>query len=87
MKLYREGLTGCMVTADPAGNISPLFLKDVEDENGKVKPRLVNINSERIQIVFRNNLHFIVEEDYKTAKKYLPNPEEYDFYKILEWEY
>jgi ATP-dependent phosphofructokinase / diphosphate-dependent phosphofructokinase len=86
MKLYREGLTGCMVTADPAGNISPLFLKDVEDENGKVKPRLVNINSERIQLVFRNNLHYIVEEDYKTAKKYLPNPEEYDFYKILEWE-
>ncbi len=87
MKLFKDGLTGCMVTADPAGNISPLFLKDVEDENGKVKPRLVNINSERIQLIYRNNLHYIVEDDYKAAKKYLPNPEEYDFFKILEWEY
>jgi len=73
------------VTADPAGNISPLYLKDVEDENGKVKPRLVNINSERAQLVFNNNLHYITKDDYAAAKKYLKNPEEYDFYKILNW--
>ncbi len=85
MKLFQDGATGCMVTADPAGNISPLFLKDVEDENGKVKPRLVNIDSERIQLIFHNNLHFIKKEDYQAAKKYLHNPEEYDFYKILNW--
>lgn len=85
MKLFQDGVTGCMVTADPAGNISPLFLKDVEDENGKVKPRLVNINSERTQLIFHNNLHFIKKEDYQAAKKYLLNPEEYDFYKILNW--
>ncbi|MBN2521886.1 MAG: 6-phosphofructokinase [Bacteroidales bacterium] len=85
MKLFQDGVTGCMVTADPAGNISPLFLKDVEDENGKVKIRLVNINSERTQLIFHNNLHFIKKEDYQAAKKYLLNPEEYDFYKILNW--
>jgi 6-phosphofructokinase 1 len=85
MKLFQEGVTGCMVTADPAGNISPLYLRDVEDENGKVKPRLVNINSERAQLVFNNNLHFLTKEDYTEAKKYLKNPEEYDFYKILNW--
>ncbi len=85
MKLFQDGVTGCMVTADPAGNISPLFLKDVEDENGKVKPRLVNIDSERAQLVFHNNLHYITKADYKEAKKLLQEPEEYDFYKILNW--
>ncbi|MGD2035885.1 MAG: 6-phosphofructokinase [Bacteroidales bacterium] len=85
MKLFQEGVTGCMVTADPAGNISPLYLKDVEDENGKVKPRLVNINSERAQLIFHNNLHFITKSDYQAAKKFLTNPEDFDFYKILNW--
>ncbi len=85
MKLFQEGISGCMVTADPAGNISPLYLKDVEDENGKVKPRLININSERAQLVFHNNLHYITKADYKEAKKFISTPEEYDFYKILEW--
>jgi ATP-dependent phosphofructokinase / diphosphate-dependent phosphofructokinase len=85
MKLFQEGVTGCMVTADPAGNISPLFLKDVEDEKGKVRPRLVNIESERAQLVYHNNLHFITKNDYKAAKQFLTDPEEYDFYKILNW--
>ena len=85
MKLFQDGITGCMVTADPAGNISPLFLKDVEDENGKIKPRLVNINSERVQLVYHNNLHYITREDYKEVKKYISNPEDYDFLKILQW--
>ena len=85
MKLFQEGMTGCMVTADPAGNISPLYLKDVEDEHGKVRPRLVNIDSERVQLVYYNNLHYITKDDYKEAKKIVPNPEEYDFLKILQW--
>ena len=85
MKLFQEGMTGCMVTADPAGNISPLYLKDVEDEHGKVKPRLVNIDSERVQLVYYNNLHYITKEDYKEVKKIVPYPEEYDFLKILQW--
>jgi ATP-dependent phosphofructokinase / diphosphate-dependent phosphofructokinase len=85
MKLFQEGATGCMVTADPAGNIKPLYLKDVEDENGKVKPRMVDINSERAQLVYQNNLHYITKDDYKEVKKFLPKPEEYDFHKILCW--
>jgi 6-phosphofructokinase 1 len=85
MKLFQDGVTGCMVTADPAGRIAPLFLKDVEDENGKVKPRLVNIESEKSQLVYYNNLQYITKADYKEAKKYLHNPEEYDFFKILNW--
>jgi 6-phosphofructokinase 1 len=85
MKLFQEGVTGCMVTADPSGNIAPLFLKDVEDKDGKVKPRLVNIESEKAQLVYHNNLQFITKEDYKEAKKYIKDPEDYDFYKILNW--
>ncbi len=84
-KLFVDDISGCMVTADPAGNISPLFLADVEDEHGKIKPRLVNINSEKVQLVFRNNLQYITKVDYDEAKKYLPEPEEYDFFKILNW--
>jgi ATP-dependent phosphofructokinase / diphosphate-dependent phosphofructokinase len=84
-KLFKKGLTGCMVTIDRTGEISPLFLKDVEDEKGKVKPRLVNINAEKVQLIYRNNLHFITPADYRGAKKYVQNPEEFDFYKILSW--
>jgi len=85
MKLFQEGISGCMVTVTPEGNIVPLYLKDVEDENGKVKPRLVNMESERVRLVYENNLHYITKNDYKAAKKYLPEPEEYDFKKILNW--
>lgn len=84
-ELYSRGETGCMTTIDREGNISPLYLKDVEDENGKVKPRLVNVESEKVQLIFRHNLHYITKEDYRAAKKYVKNPEEYDFLKILKW--
>ena len=85
MKLFQDGVTGCMVTADPAGNVKPLYLKDVEDEHGKVKPRLVDIDSERAQLVYQNNLHYLTKDDYKAAKKYISKPEDYDFKKILGW--
>lgn len=83
--LFDQGKTGCMVTSDPKGDILPLFLKDVEDENGKVKPRLVDIDCQKSELVFRNNMHFLREADYKAAKQYVDNPEEYDLFKILEW--
>lgn len=85
-KLFSQGITGCMVTSERGGDILPLYLKDVEDENGKIKPRLVNIDSEKVQLVFNNNLHYITKEDYRAAKKYVEHPEEYDFKKILNWE-
>ncbi len=85
-QLYSRGETGCMTTVDRTGNITPLYLKDVEDEKGKVKPRLVNVDSEQVQVIFRNNLHYITKADYREAKKYVKNPEDYDFMKILEWD-
>jgi 6-phosphofructokinase 1 len=84
-KLFDAGYSGCMVTSDPAGDIYPLFLKDVADEKGKVKPRLVNINSQKAQMVYEWNTQYIEPGDYEAARRYVANPEEYDFQKILNW--
>jgi ATP-dependent phosphofructokinase / diphosphate-dependent phosphofructokinase len=84
-KLFDDGMTACMVTSDPVGDIHPLFLKDVADEKGKVRPRMVNINSQKVRMVYDHNMQFIMEEDYEAARKYLPDPENYDFNKILHW--
>ena len=84
-KLFDKGVTGAMVTTNPKGEIIPLYLKDVEDENGKIKPRLVNLNGQKAELIFNDGLQYITPEDYEAAKQYLPNPEEYDFRKILKW--
>ena len=84
-KLYDQGVSGAMVTANPKGEIVPLYLKDVEDENGKIKPRLVNLNGPKAELIFNDGLHYITPADYEGAKAYLQNPEEYDFKKILKW--
>ncbi|MFM9826857.1 6-phosphofructokinase [Flavobacterium sp.] len=83
-KLFLEGLTGCLVSANSNGDIKPLYLKDLEGPDGKIKPRLVDIESEMAKLLF-SNLHYITEVDYEKAKKYVDNPEQYDFNKILEW--
>jgi 6-phosphofructokinase 1 len=84
-KLFSEGKTGCMVTVNHNQVVTPLYLADVSDEKGKVIPRLVNINSDRVQMVLNHNLQFITEDDYADVKKLVKNPEEFDFYKILNW--
>ena len=84
-KLFDKGVSGAMVTTNPKGEIMPLYLKDVEDENGKIKPRLVNLSGPKAELIFNEGLQYISPVDYITAKTYLPNPEEYDFKKILKW--
>lgn len=84
-QLFDQGLSACMVTADPKGDIAPLYLKDVEDEHGKIKPRLVNMDSQKAALIFNHGLQYIEEADYKAAKEYVRNPAEYDFRKILGW--
>ena len=84
-RLFEKGYTGCMVTADQKGDIAPLYLKDVTDDHGKVKPRLVNINSQKAAIVFEDGLQYLEEADYEAAKQYVDGPEKYDFRKILHW--
>ncbi len=83
--LFDKGITGCMVTSDPKGDIAPLYLKDVEDEHGKVKPRLVNMDSQKAKLIFEDSLQYLTKADYNAAKKYIANPDEYDFVKILSW--
>ena len=85
-KLFSEGKTGCMVYISQDGFVSPLYLKDLQDPTtGKIPPRLVNIESDKIQQVINNLLHYVTPEDYEAAKAYVANPEAYDFKKILEW--
>ncbi|WP_018627552.1 6-phosphofructokinase [Niabella aurantiaca] len=84
-KLFDQGVTGAVVTADATGNINPLYLKDVADEKGKVKPRLIDMQSADTQTVFADALHYLTEADKEAAGKYLENPEEYLFNNILEW--
>jgi 6-phosphofructokinase len=84
-KLFDEGRTGCMVTASPSGKISPLYLEDVEDEHGKIKPRLVNMEGAKPKLIFEHGLQFIEPGDYEEAKAYLDDPKQYDFREILNW--
>ena len=83
-KLFKQGLTGCLVSANSNGDIKPLYLKDLEGPDGKIRPRLVDVDSEMANLFF-SDLHYISESDYEEARKYIPNPEEYDFNKILGW--
>ena len=83
-KLYDEGKSGCIVSADSRGNITPLYLSDFENQEGRIPPRLVDIDSEIAKLCFQN-MHYIVEEDYRAARQYLKAPEKYDFNKVLNW--
>lgn len=82
-KLFDRGEKGCIVVAHQDGKIEPLYLKDVEGENGKIRPRLVDTNSEEYKMVVET-MHFIKEEDYEAAKKYLYIPEEFNIRHIID---
>jgi 6-phosphofructokinase 1 len=84
-KLFDEGRTGCMVTANPVGDINPLYLDDVADESGKVQPRLVDIDGDKAKMVYNQGLQFVEPGDYESAKKFVANPQELDFRAILGW--
>lgn len=84
-KLFTEGITGCMVYLDLNGNIRSLYLKDMQDESGKIPPRGVNIHTDKVQQIFKYLMHYITPNDYEAAKKYVEDPETYDFAKILNW--
>lgn len=83
--LFDQGLTGCMVVSGPNGDIFPIFLKDVEDEHGKVMPRLVNMDGQKARMVYQDGIQYLAEEDYQGALAYVPDPHNYDMKKILNW--
>ena len=86
-QLYSEGKTGCMVYVDAYGNVSPLYLADLQDPTtGKIPPRVVDINSGTAQNYYNYIAHYVTPEDYEAVKALgIENPEAYDFKKILEW--
>ena len=86
-QLFSEGKTGCMVYVDAYGNVSPLYLADLQDpESGKIPPRVVDINAGTAQNYYKYIAHYVTPEDYEAVKALgISNPEAYDFRKILEW--
>ena len=86
-QLFSEGKTGCMVYVDANGNVSPLYLSDLQDpETGKIPPRIVDINAGTAQNYYKFIAHYITPEDYEAVKALgIENPEAYDFKKILNW--
>lgn len=85
-RLYEQGHKGCIVSTTRNAEVRPLFMKDIEDKNGKILPRLVDIDTEFSRLVL-GDLHVLNANDYDKAKNYFSIPEEYDFYRILEWKY
>lgn len=83
-KLYDEGHTGCMVAVNLEEEVVPVYLKDVEDENGKIRTRLVNMDKEVIRQTFQENIYYLTPEDRPAAREWLKKPEEYEYKSILE---
>lgn len=83
-KLFDEGKSACIVTANSRGDITPMYLSEFEDTDGKIPPRLVDMDSEIARLSLEN-LHFISENDYSAASTYVASPEDFDFRKILKW--
>ncbi|MBI5915480.1 MAG: 6-phosphofructokinase [Bacteroidetes bacterium] len=85
-KLFEQGYKGCIVSTTRMAEIMPIFMKDIEDETGKIPPRLVDINSEFARMVL-SDLHVLNENDYEKASAFLSDPAAFDFFKIMNWEY
>ena len=85
-QLFDRGETGCIVSTSSRADIQALYLNDLKDETGKIPPRLVDIDNEFAKLVF-SDFHVLCEPDYEKAKILVPDPEEYDFYKILNWDF
>ncbi|PIB36201.1 6-phosphofructokinase [Reichenbachiella sp. 5M10] len=83
-KLYDEGISGCIVTTNSRGDITPMYLSEFENSDGIIPPRLVDIDAEISKLSFKN-LHFVNEGDYEELGELVSNPEQYDFNKILNW--
>ena len=84
-ELYDKGETGCMVYVDANGDSHPLYLKDLQNSEGKIPPRRVNIEGGIAQNYFQYICHYVTPADYEAAKAYVKDPESYDLRKILNW--
>lgn len=81
-QLFDEGVTGCIITTNSQGDVMPMYLSDLQNDQGVIEPRLVNMNSQIAKLAVQN-LNYLSEEDYEAAMKFVASPEEFDFKKIL----
>lgn len=72
-----------MVAVNLEEEVIPVYLREVEDEHGKIRPRLVNVNKEVVRQTFQENIYYLTENDRKEAEKWLEYPEEYEYQCIL----
>jgi len=84
-ELFSKGETGCMVYTDVYGDSKPLYLHDLQQADGKIPPRRVDMEGGIAQKYYNYIAQYISEADYEAAAKYVANPEDYDFKKILNW--
>ena len=82
--LFDAGCSGCMVAVDINQNVIPVYLSDVEDDEGKIRTRLVNMNREEVRRTFTDMLYYLTEADREAARAYLPLPREYEWATIME---
>jgi 6-phosphofructokinase 1 len=57
-KLFDQGISGCIVSANSKRDFTPLCIKEFEDNDGKNLPKLVNIDLD-IAELFINNLFIL----------------------------
>lgn len=84
-QLFAKGETGCMVYVDASGKVAPLYLKDLQNAEGKIPPRRVDIKGGTAQNYYEYVCNYVTPADYAEAGKLVDNPEIFDFKKILEW--
>ena len=61
-------------------------LKDLQDpQTGKIPPRRVDIEGDMAKGIYNHIAQYITEADYEAARQFVKNPEDYDFFKILNW--
>lgn len=84
-ELYSKNETACMVYVNAFGEAKPLYLHELQNSEGKIPPRRVDLNAGIARNYYENICHYLTPEDYSAAKAWLSNPEEYDFKKLLNW--
>lgn len=82
-KLYEAGCSGCMVAVDIDQQVIPVYLQDVEDENGKIRPRLVNMEREEVKFTFSEMMYYLTDADREAARQFVGDPEEFERTSIL----
>ena len=84
-ELFSKGETGCMVYVDAKGNVAPLYLHELQNAEGKIPPRLVDINGGQAQNYYKYICHYVTPADYEAVSAIVANPADYDFVKLLNW--